>query len=90
MILKNRILRQERCLIQQILEPGQDPAWCDIPGGEQPPQDPAGIVPGAVGRVTPRQDPPVVPLLQELPLLRTSGHSCRADPSTSIPREVQK
>lgn len=53
-------------------------------------RDPAGTVPRGVGRVTPRQDPSVVPSPQELPLLGTSGHICRANPSTSVPSEVQK
>lgn len=53
-------------------------------------RDPAGTVPRGVGRVTPRQDPSVVPSLQELPLLGTSGHICRGIPSTSVPSEVQK
>lgn len=42
---------------------------------------PSRDCPWECGRVTPRQ----VPLLQELPLLGTSGHICTANPSTSSP-----
>lgn len=44
-----------------------------------------------VGSVTPRRDTlAVVPSLQELLLLGTSEHICRANPGTSLPGEVQK
>lgn len=69
-----------------VLEPGQDPAWCHISGEQWPPGTLQGLSLGCGEgdtQVTPGQD-------QELPLLGTSGHICRANPSTSVLTEVQK
>lgn len=89
MILKNRILRQEQCLSHSQGQ-GRTLLCVTSQEGSGCPRTLQGLSLRGVGRVTPRQDPPVVPLLQELLLLGTSGHICSANPSTSIPSEVQK
>lgn len=89
MILKKRILRQEQCLSHSQ---GQGRTLLRVTSqeGSGRPGTLPGLSLGGVGRVTPRQDPPVVPLLRELLLLGTSGHICRANLGTSILSEVQK